>query len=44
MTIDARDVYAEVIKTVFDLDDEEITRQVFVGYRPEKSLGLMRTT
>ena len=44
MTIDARDVYAEVIKTVFDLDDEEITRQVFVGYRPEKSLGLMRST
>ena len=44
MTIDARDVYAEVIKTVFDLDDEEINRQVFVGYRPEKSLGLMRST
>ena len=44
MTIDARDVYAEVIKTVFDLDDEEIARQVFVGYRPEKSLGLMRST
>ena len=44
MTIDARDVYAEVIKTVFGLDDEEIARQVFVGYRPEKSLGLMRST
>ena len=44
MTIDARDVYAEVIKTVFDLDDEEIARHVFVGHQPEKSPGLMRST
>ena len=44
MTIDARDVYAEVVKTVFDLNDEDIARDVFLGYRPEKSLGLMRST
>ena len=44
MTIDARDVYAEVVKTVFDLNDEDIVRDVFLGYRPEKSLGLMRST
>ena len=43
MTIDARDVYAEVVKTVFDLNDEDIARDVFLGYRPEKSLGLMRS-
>ena len=44
MTIDARDVYAEVVKTVFDLNDQDIARDVFLGYRPEKSLGLMRST
>ena len=44
MTIDARDVYGEVVKTVFDLNDEDIARDVFLGYRPEKSLGLMRST
>ena len=44
ITIDARDVYAEVVKTVFDLNDEDIARDVFLGYRPEKSLGLMRST
>ena len=44
MTIDARDVYAAVVKTVFDLNDEDIARDVFLGYRPEKSLGLMRST
>ncbi|MDC0431654.1 DUF1501 domain-containing protein [Paracoccaceae bacterium] len=44
MTIDARDVYAEVVKTVFDLNDEDIARDVFLGYRPEKPLGLMRST
>ena len=44
MTIDARDVYAEVIKTVFELNDQDIARDVFLGYRPEKSLGLMRST
>lgn len=42
MTIDARDVYSEVVKTVFDLDDDDITRNVFPGYRPKRTLGLMR--
>ena len=42
MTIDARDVYAEVVKTVFDLTDEDITRSVFPGYQPNKPLGIIR--
>jgi uncharacterized protein (DUF1501 family) len=44
MTIDARDVYAEVVKTVFDIDDEDISRYVFIGHRPPRTLGLMRST
>ena len=44
MTIDARDVYAEVIKTVFDLNDEDISRDVFIGYNSPRKLGLMRST
>ena len=44
MTIDARDVYAEVIKTVFDLNDEDISRDVFIGYNSPRTLGLMRST
>ena len=43
MTIDARDVYAEVIKTVFDLNDEDISRYVFMGYNSPRTLGLMRS-
>ena len=42
MTIDARDVYAEVVKTVFDLTDEDITRSVFPGYQPNEPLGIIR--
>jgi len=42
MTIDARDVYAEVVKTVFDLTDEDITRYVFHGYQQKNPLGIMR--
>lgn len=42
MTIDARDVYAEVVKTVFDLTDEDITRYVFHGYQQKTPLGIMR--
>ena len=42
MTIDARDVYSEVVKTVFDLDDDDITRHVFPGYTQKHSLGLMK--
>ena len=42
MTIDARDVYSEVVKTVFDLDDDDITRHVFPGYTQKYSLGLMK--
>jgi uncharacterized protein (DUF1501 family) len=44
MTIDARDVYAEVIKTVFDLNDEDISRDVFIGYNSPRTLGIMRST
>jgi hypothetical protein len=42
MTIDARDVYAEVVKTVFDLTDVDITRFIFQAYQPNKPLGIMR--
>ena len=42
MTIDARDVYAEVVKTVFDLTDEDITRSVFPGYQLNRPLGIIR--
>ena len=44
MTIDARDVYAEVIKTVFDLNDEDISRDVFIGYNSPRTLGIIRST
>ena len=44
MTIDASDVYAEVIKTVFDLNDEDISRDVFIGYNSPRTLGIMRST
>ena len=42
MTIDARDIYAEVIKTVFDLEDDVISEHVFLGYKPEKYYGLLK--
>ena len=42
MTIDARDVYAEVVKTVFDLTDVDITRFIFQACQPNKPLGIMR--
>ena len=42
MTIDARAVYSEVVKVVFNLTDEDITRYVFQGYRPQTPLGIMR--
>ena len=42
MTIDARDVYAEVVKTIFDLTDVDITRFIFKAYQPNKQLGIMR--
>ena len=44
MTIDARDVYAEVVKTVFNLEDDVISEHVFLGYRPEKYHGLLKKT
>jgi len=44
MTIDARDIYAEVIKTVFDLEDDVISEHVFLGYKPEKYHGLLKKT
>ena len=42
MTIDARDVYGEIVKTVFDLTDEDITRSVFPGYQLNRPLGIIR--
>ncbi|MDB4179153.1 DUF1501 domain-containing protein [Amylibacter sp.] len=42
MTIDARDIYAEVVKTVFDLEDDVISEHVFLGYKPEKYYGLLK--
>jgi len=42
MTIDARDIYAEVVKTVFDLEDDVISEHVFLGYNPEKYHGLLK--
>ena len=42
MTIDARDIYAEVVKTVFDLEDDVISEHVFLGYKPEKYHGLLK--
>jgi len=44
MTIDARDIYAEVVKTVFDLEDDVISENVFLGYKPEKYYGLLKKT
>jgi len=44
MTIDARDIYAEVVKTVFNLEDDVISEHVFLGYRPEKYHGLLKKT
>ena len=44
MTIDARDIYAEVVKTVFDLEDDVISEHVFLGYKPEKYHGLLKKT
>ena len=44
MTIDARDIYAEVVKTVFDLEDDVISEHVFLGYKPEKYYGLLKRT
>ena len=44
MTIDARDIYAEVVKTVFDLEDDVISEHVFIGYKPEKYYGLLKKT
>ena len=44
MTIDARDIYAEVVKTVFNLEDDVISEHVFLGYKPEKYYGLLKKT
>jgi uncharacterized protein (DUF1501 family) len=44
MTIDARDIYAEVVKTVFDLENDVISEHVFLGYKPEKYHGLLKKT
>ncbi|MDA9910078.1 DUF1501 domain-containing protein [Amylibacter sp.] len=44
MTIDARDIYAEVVKTVFELEDDVISEHVFLGYKPEKYYGLLKKT
>ena len=44
MTIDARDIYAEVVKTVFDLEDDVISEHVFLGYKHEKYYGLIKKT
>jgi uncharacterized protein (DUF1501 family) len=44
MTIDAHDIYAEVVKTVFDLEDDVISEHVFLGYKPEKYHGLLKKT
>ena len=44
MTIDVRDIYAEVVKTVFDLEDDVISEHVFLGYKPEKYHGLLKKT
>ena len=42
MTIDARDIYSEVVSKVFNLDPELVTRDVFLGYKPKKDWGLLR--
>jgi uncharacterized protein (DUF1501 family) len=42
MTIDARDVYSELVSKVFDLNSEIVSRDVFLGYKPKKYHGLLR--
>ena len=42
MTLDARDVYSEVVKTVFDLDDEDKARHFYRSRTEKKSLSLIR--
>ena len=43
MTIDARDIYSEVVSKVFNLDPAIVSKDVFLGYKPKKDWGLLRS-
>lgn len=43
LTIDARDVYSEVVSKVFGLDPAQVSRDVFLGYKPMKDWGLIKS-
>ena len=42
MTIDARDIYSEVVSKVFNLDPGIVSKDVFLGYKPKRDWGLLR--
>lgn len=43
MTIDARDIYSEIVSKVFNIDPEIVSRDVFLGYKPKKYWDILRS-
>ena len=42
MTIDARDIYSEIVSKVFNLDPDRVSKDVFLGYKSKRDWGLLR--
>lgn len=42
LTIDARDIYSEVVSKVFGIDPGRVSKDVFLGYKPKKDWQLIR--
>jgi uncharacterized protein (DUF1501 family) len=43
VTIDARDVYGEVVSKVFGLDPDQVKSDVFFGYKPKRDWDTLRS-
>jgi len=42
LTIDARDIYGEIVSKIFGINPEQISKDVFPGYKLRKYWGLIR--
>ena len=43
LTIDARDIYSEVVSKIFDIDPNRVSKEVFLGYKPRRDWHLVQT-
>ena len=43
VTIDARDIYSEIVSKVFDVDPDRVSKEVFLGYKPKKDYSLLKS-